>query len=508
MAPLDRLKASDPNDNLIDVQVRIVPGVIEVPTPTPTLTVTPSPTPTIPCFVDQDCPRGQVCEDKVCRPAPTPTPTIACPDGICPDGLTCVDGVCKDLSTPTPTPTHLPTCTTDQDCVEPNTHCRSGVCVPERQCDDSNPDVDRKECRGVREACVNNLCECGGDCNLDGKVLGNETSIMTCILKGGEGCNLSDCPAGDINGDGQITGSELCLALTNLGLGCPGEGQPLVRDRTDEIRSLDIGSATGIAGTTVSLGVSLSCPPSGCPTPGGADVATAQLDLLIDTSVLELPDVTKDCTIDSGQPITEASYTYEPQTPETPPGVARLRLFVGNTDLCRPGTQPPYPLTPINAGPLVSCKFRINPNVQPGTYPVNADRLNVGDPQGAIFGSVFTAGMVTVQAPPPCTSDDQCPEGTHCRDGACKGIRECSGPTAGPSECRDGREACIDNVCECAADCNRDGRVRNDELTTVANIFTGAAELSVCVEADVNGDDRLRNNELTVTAINFTQGCP
>jgi hypothetical protein len=50
--------------------------------------------------------------------------------------------------------------------------------------------------------------------------------------------------------------------------------------------------------------------------------------------------------------------------------------------------------------------------------------------------------------------------------------------------------------------------VRNDEITTVVNIFTGQAEVDVCPEADVNGDGRLRNDEVTVAVINFTQGCP
>jgi hypothetical protein len=305
----------------------------------------------------------------------------------------------------------------------------------------------------------------------------------------------------------------LCLALTNLGLGCPAEGQPLVRDRTDEVRSLDIGSATGIAGAHVPLGVALSCPPPGCPAPEGADVATAQLDLLIDTSVLELPDVTKDCTLAPGVPATEASYTYEPQTPGTPPGVARLRLFVGNTDLCKPPpTVPPYPLTPFDQGPLVSCTFRINPNAQPGTYEVDADRLNVGDPQGAVFGSVFAAGTVMVEAPTPCLSDEECPDGTHCRADVCKGIRNCSGPTAGPEECLEGRETCvIENgagVCECAADCNLDGRVRNNEIIAMVNLFHDPTDLASCVEVDINGDGLVRNNEVIAGVLNFQQGCP
>jgi hypothetical protein len=332
-------------------------------------------------------------------------------------------------------------------------------------------------------------------------VLGNETSIMTCILRGQ--CPQSDCPAGGADGDGQVTGSDLCLALYNLGLGCPAEGQPLVRDRTDETRSLDIGSASGPAGTEITLGVSLGL---------GGEVATAQLDLLIDTSLLELPDVTKDCTVDPRLQVTEAIYTYEPQTPGTPPGVARLRLFVGNTDLCKPETEPPYPLTAFDPGPLVSCKFRINPNAQPGTYEVAADRLNIGDPQGAVFGSMSTPGSVTVQEPPPCVNDSECPDGTHCRADVCKGIRGCSGPTAGPTECLENRETCVEEngagVCECAADCNLDGRVRNDEIIATVNLVPDPTDLASCVEVDINGDGLVRNNEVIASVVNFQQGCP
>ena len=498
-APLDRLKASDPNDNPIPVQVQITPGVIVMATPTPT------PTPPIPCFVDQDCPRGQVCENKVCKPAPTPTPTIACPDGVCPDDLTCVNGICKDLHTPTPTPTPLPTCTTDQQCIDlegAGFHCREGVCVPVRECNDSDPVVDRLKCRGVREACVNNACECGGDCNLDGRVLGNETSIMVDILRGAN--PLSDCPAGDFNGDGQITGNEVCLAITNLGLGCPAAGQPLVHDRLDETRSLDIGSATGIAGGTITLGVSLS---------GGDDVATAQLDLLIDMSVLDLPDVTKDCVIDPRLQTTEASFTFEPQTPATPPGVARLRLFVGNTDLCK---EPPRPaLTPFTSGPMASCKFHINPNAQPGTYPVMActgpapcsasDHLNIGDPNGAVFGSMTTPGSVTVQPPPPCGADGTCPDGTHCRAGVCKPIVECTGfAQCGTS----GRDSCVQGICECSGDCNLDGVVSPPEVAEAVQIFGGELAVSMCPAADQKGDGQVSPVDVALSVENFGLSCP
>ena len=380
-----RVQVTDPNfDPIPGVEVVINAGRIVSSLPTPT------PTPTgIPCFFDRDCPLGQVCDpvDRVCKPAPTPTPTIPCTeDEDCPTGLTCVDGVCRDLSTPTPTPTPLKTCTTDEECVQlegPGYHCRANVCVPIRECDDEDPVLDRVLCRGEREACVNNACECGGDCNLDGYVFGNETSQMICVLTGQ--CPLSECAAGDFNGDGEITGNEVCTAVTNLGLGCPGEGQPLTIDRSGEIRSLDVGSASGFPGESVAITVNLS---------GGGDVATAQLDLLFEEAVLEIPDPETDCEVDARLAATDAAFTFLPQTPDTPPGKVRLRLFVGDINLCRDGLS--FPLGAFDVGPLVSCTFRIRSDAPAGDSTLLPERLNIGDPHGAVFGAVSMAGAVRV----------------------------------------------------------------------------------------------------------------
>lgn len=381
----ERVQVSDANDNLIaGVQVVVSPGRI-LPGPG---TPTPTPTP-IPCFVDRDCPLGDVCDpvQKVCKLAPTPTPTIACPDGHCPDGLTCVAGVCRDLSTPTPTPTPLPPCTTDTDCLT-GFHCRANVCVPIRECDDNDPVLDRSMCRGVRETCTNGSCECGGDCNLDGYVLGNETSQMICVLSGQ--CDLSECAAGDFNGDGHIDGTEVCAAVTNLGLGCPAEGQPLVTgaDRSTEVRSLDVGSASGLPGAGITITVNLS---------GGGDVATAQMDLLFDTAVLAIPDPATACRVDNRLSATDTTFTFLPQTPSTPPGMARLRLFVGDMDLCKDGLT--FPVGAFDQGALLSCNFHIRPDAAPGESTLTGVRLNIGDPRGDVFGAASTTGKVTVLTP-------------------------------------------------------------------------------------------------------------
>jgi hypothetical protein len=519
----DRVVVTDSNDDqLSGVIVQVTPGKILPAPATPTVTPTP-----FSCFVDKDCPRGQVCgPDKLCRPAPTPTPTIHCEqDQDCPDGLKCVSNVCRDLSTPTPTPTPLPTCTTDQDCINlegPGFHCRAGVCVPVRQCDDSNAEIDRKACRGdpgIDEACVDHVCECGGDCDLDGLVLGTEITRMICISKEQPelNCPLSACPAGDINGDNHVTGNEICRAVAHLGQGCPAEGQPLEfgLDRTSEVRSLDIGSASGAPGETVTVTLSLSCPSPGCPAAtGGADVATAQLDVVFDRTLVDIADPSHPeaaCTLDPRLLASDAAYAYSPQPPGSSDQMTHLRLFVADLNICKDGLT--FPASKFDEGQLLSCTFRISPLAPQGDIPLKGERLNVGDPLGDEFGAASTAGKVTVTAPSTCTTDSDCKTGeTHCRAGLCKGIRPCSGPTAGPSECLSGREACIaegsGRVCECAADCNLDGRVRNDEVTTLVNLFHDPTELSSCVEVDINGDSLVRNNEVTAATLNFLQGCP
>ncbi|MBP1684962.1 MAG: domain protein beta Propeller [Deltaproteobacteria bacterium] len=470
------------------------------PTVTPTVTPTPTPTPTISCFVDTDCPRGQVCDPvgKYCKPAPTPTPLTPCTTGDdCPPTDKCVDGFCQPKVTPTATitPTPLPTCTTDAECVEPGTHCRAGVCVPVRECDDADPNVDRKQCRGDREACVEHACECGGDCNLDGLVLGNEVSQMVCVLSGQ--CPLSQCAAGDFNGDGTIKGSEICTAVTNLGLGCPGEGQPLVTGQAAaEVRSLDIGSDSGAPGTMVTIGISLS---------GGGNVATAQTDVLLDTTVLEVPiDASTACTVDPRVAATDVAFAFLPQTPPTAPGMARLRLFVADLNICR--DNQPYPLPAFTDGSLVLCQFRINPLATPGTVsPLVAERLNIGDPRGVEYIATSTAGSVTVTAPPPCAEETDCPGGTHCRDSQCIPVIGCNGP----AQCPGGNlETCVNGVCECVGDCNLDGNVFVNEITIGRRIALDQLPLNACPAADSNLDGFVFVNEITFSRKNAVSGCP
>lgn len=486
------------------------------PTPTPTFTETPVPVPTdtptptpVPCFCDQDCPLGQVCQSGVCA-------QIACgtdedcgePANAdeCPGSRACVEGRCRAVPAPPP----LPTCTADEDCVfacgsvedciprqdcvdgfcSPQARCRAMKCVAPRACDDSDPEIDRLECRGVRETCVGGACECGGDCNLDGIVFGSEISTAVKILGDPATFPLSLCPAADIDfpPDGQVLASEITRAVTNLGLGCPGEGLPLelAIDRSDEIRALEVGSATAVRGGEAVVRVTLS---------GGAEVATVQFDLLLRSDVFELPDTAAACALDERLSGTHELFAFLPQVPTEPEGFFRLRLAV--LDLA-------FPVDDFGEGPLFSCRLPIRADAPAGDVLLGDDenRRQIADAAGNEFGSELTGGAVTVTD---CTSDEQCPGGEQCReDGSCR-----------PGECDTGadcgadlRQACVDATCVCAGDCNGDGMVRVDEVTKVVAILEGEVALEECPAADGNGDGMVRVDEITRAVVNLDEGCP
>jgi Tol biopolymer transport system component len=505
-------------------------------TPTPT----PTRTPTIPCTRDTDCPAGQVCDDEgFCRP-PRPCQT----DDQCDPGEACIGGLCR---TPTPTagpsPTPLPTCMRDEDCPNfPDERCRAMVCVPRRECDDTDPEVDRVNCRGVRETCIGGFCECGGDCNMDGIVFGSEITRMVCI-SGGE-CPITQCPAGDFSEplDDQVMGSEITLAVLNVGLGCPGEGAPLIfaRNRTDETRNLDLGLITGIPGQFVDLTLS---------TEGGGDVTTAQLDVLFDNSILAFGNPATSCRLSPRLAATHLPFAFLPQVPPAPAGMTRLRLMVFDL-MFEPNT--------FEAGPILSCRFRIQPTAGPGMSQLGSQRFEVADSSGNPFGTSVLRGIVTVNEGGPCRTNADCPGGTLCGpggmcipapdcmddadcptgsrcgdDGVCEEIpcdddEDCTPPAicdpedmvcVGPvgectpatvlQDCRpDRRQACVDSMCECSGDCDGDGDVFSDEVQRAVFIAAGLADLTICRAADVDGDGEVFSDEVQISVFNAANGCP
>lgn len=490
------------------------------PSPTPTETPTPTNTPTpFGCIGTEDCPVHQVCVDKFCVfPTLTPTPMSCTDSSQCSGGLICLNGICQPAQSPTPTmtPTPIPTCSTDadcartcstagdcrttQDCVDdqcsPADSCVDGVCAPTRLCSSGNTTA----CIIDREACVNGTCVCGGDCNSDGFVFANEIAEMICIMSGNPSCPLSECEAGDLNGDGEIEGNEICDAVTNLGVGCPLgiQNAAAMAAAVQEPRTLTLtGPLNSVSrGQTIPIDVSLS---GG--TEGVTDVATAQLDVLFDTTVLSF----NECTVNPLLSTTDVSFTFLPRRPDTPANVERLRVFVADLDVCNPNFTPGSPA--IGNGGLVTCTFTVNPTAPLGQSAVEGDRTNLGDFLGNVIPSTPTTTEITV-VQQTCTADTDCNPGLHCRAGVCTGIRPC----IGSAQCVVGREACVlengSGVCECGGDCNLDGFVEGNEILTMVSIFGGATSLASCPAGDINGDLFVEGNEILTGVYNFGTGCP
>jgi hypothetical protein len=205
---------------------------------------------------------------------------------------------------------------------------------------------------------------------------------------------------------------------------------------------------------------------------GGAEVATAQMDLLFDERVLTLDDPLAACAIAPRLAATHTLSAFRPQRPAAPEGMARLRLFVG--DLM-------FPVDEFDEGPIAICTFGIRPDAALGGVELTGERLNIGDSAGNIFGATSTPGGVTV-VPGECTVPDDCPGAP--------------------------RETCVERSCSCVGDCNGDGSVFGNEITIAVRILGGEESLDACLAADANGDGEVFSNEITLAVINLGEGCP
>ena len=386
---------------------------------------------------DGTCPSGLVCSKDFCvTPSPTPSPTRT--------GTPTRSGT--PTNTPTPTATFVP-CVDDTMCP-PDEHCRAGFCKKERPCDDH----DVAMCFD-RETCIDGLCECGGDCNLDGFVFVNEINKAVKILN-----NLlpvSSCTAADINGDGQVMGNEITEAVINLGQGCAQEPQPLVfaHDRGGMV-TLTIGSAAATSGGSATVAIDLSG--------GQGEVATAQLDILFDPSVLQIADPGSACVKDSRLTQHVMSATL-PSIPPAPAGLQRLRLFIGDLT---------PPVAAFADGPIATCTFQVAANAAANGMVLSADRLNVGDTHGDLFGSQAISGGLSIVVPTPTPAP---------------------APPVRPF---------------CPGDCDGDGEVLVNEVTLAVRIMAGEALLADCPAADADGDGRVFVTDITRAVISLGRGCP
>lgn len=496
-------------------------GFCRTPSPTPTWTDTPTSTPT-------RTPTLTATGTRTPTPTPshtlTPTPTCdaagprPCP---CPAGQVRINGECVCARrTCTDDQNCQVSCTGDEECggvdenecpllqtppergcvdgwCEPADRCRSLRCVAPRFCDD------RAECHGV-EACVPNakgqtVCECGGDCNLDGVVFGSEISTMVNILAGV--APLSVCHVGDIDGDGEIMGSEIGLALSNLAQGCPDLLTPLAgrgQGRPDDVVTFEIGSASGTAGGLVTIPVSVRG--------GMGEMVMAQIDLLYDPTVLTISDPQKTCQIDPRlqDQVLRASLLDAPGASD---GKRRLRIFVGDLVL---------PTNLFDDGVLIRCAFQITAGASTGPMTLTADHLNVSDANANAFGTSFLAGAVEVLPPTSeaaptdllVSAPAASPEAERSESARPLLLKDASpaGECSTASDCNSGH-TCFDNSCRCAGDCNGDGQVTVSEVVAAVRAALDPAALTACPAADWNRDGSVVANELITMVGNLGRDC-
>jgi hypothetical protein len=184
-----------------------------------------------------------------------------------------------------------------------------------------------------------------------------------------------------------------------------------------------------------------------------------------------------------------------------PPGMGRLRVAV---------VDKMPPIDNFGEGPVWQCQFRIQPGAAPSSSQLGYDlqRVEIADPGANPFNAEIEGGAIEILPRPPCEDNSMCPPGTECKGGQCRPIIMCDGPMAGPGQCLDDRQACVDDQCVCVGDCDDDGIVRSNEISTMIAIINGQVELSECPAADFTGDGIVRSNEISIAIVNINEGCP
>jgi hypothetical protein len=218
--------------------------------------------------------------------------------------------------------------------------------------------------------------------------------------------------------------------------------------------TLTVGSVSGAAGDDATISIDMSG--------GGGDVASAQLDLLFDPNLLDVGNPGAACVKNPRLTSDVLSVTL-PDDPPPPEGKRRLRLFIGDLT---------SPIATFADGPLATCTFRIKSAAMAAPVTLAADRLNVGDARGNIFGSQAVSGGVSILIATP---------------------TPIPAPTPGVA---------------CPGDCNGDGEVFVNEVTLAVRIMAGDAELSECPAADADGDGEVFVTDVTRAALSLGLGCP
>jgi hypothetical protein len=216
----------------------------------------------------------------------------------------------------------------------------------------------------------------------------------------------------------------------------------------EPVASIDIGTASGPAGSTASFAVSLSllgdAPPA---------VAGVQNDVGFDplTPVAATLAGEPDCTVNPAIDKDATTFAFLPMgcAPGSCSGIRAFVLSTGNSDPLADGVE------------LYSCNVAIAEAADLGSYALVAGMPVASAADSSMLPAIASDGSVEVVEAPPV----------------------------------------------CVGDCDADGMVAINELLIGVNIVTGGAVLSACEVLDVDEDGTVAINEIIQAVGNALSGC-
>jgi len=125
----------------------------------------------------------------------------------------------------------------------------------------------------------------------------------------------------------------------------------------------------------------------------------------------------------------------------------------------------------LSDGGVAACTFRVKGDAGGTSVSLAADRLNVGDARGNVFGSQAVSGGVSILLPPPAAA-----------------------PGSGSGA-------------TCPGDCDGDGEVFVNEITLAVRVLAGVTRLDACPAADADGDGEVFVSDVTRAVLSLGMGC-
>ena len=222
---------------------------------------------------------------------------------------------------------------------------------------------------------------CVGDCDGNGQV--TVVEIITGRAIALDETPLSGCPAMDADGDGVVRIADLTRATRALG-GCSSAPPVVAPLAAVTPVVIQIGSASGLPGQTVSIDVTLDT--------AGQSVAAAENDIAFDplARIAALPNGNPDCAVNPAINKSATVFAFEP------PGCAgqactSIRALVLAFDN----------VAPIPDGSvLYTCNIAISASAPDGLYPLLSSNEGAADPNGSAISAVGVDGIVEVGALP------------------------------------------------------------------------------------------------------------